>query len=49
MTQENYLEYLRLLHEYGIEVARGYARLVEGKDYLNPNPLTRARTGRAKR
>lgn len=49
LPKENYLEYLKLLHEHGIEVAQSYARVVTSEDYKNRKPLACARVGRAKR
>jgi hypothetical protein len=49
MTQENYLEYLRLLQTHGKPVAERYAMVVSKPDYKNREPLAYARVGRAKR
>jgi len=49
LPTENYLEYLRLLREYGIEVAQAYATVVTSKSYKNRKPLSEPRIGRAKR
>ena len=49
LNEENYLEYLRLLRSHGIGVADSYARVVTGKNYLNPNPLSLPRFGRRAR
>lgn len=46
LSQENYLEYLRLLREHGIQVAHSYATVVTSKEYMTRKPLSMPRFGR---
>ncbi len=49
LPTENYFEYVRLLREYGIQVAYSYAIVVTSENYKNRKPLSEPRIGRAKR
>ncbi len=46
LSEENYLEYLRLLRSHGIRVAQSYASLVSQPNYKNRKPLSLPRFGR---
>ncbi|MCA6521774.1 MAG: hypothetical protein IM596_07945 [Pseudanabaena sp. M051S1SP2A07QC] len=43
LPKENYLEYLKLLREYGYHTAQGYATLVTSDEYLNCQPKSAPR------